>query len=160
MGQGQQKSQEGNLHVLAILSVYPSMCHDCMTWRQWSPRTWLASQGRNLLASGEWTLERQSGGLLCSLLDERFWRESVEEKAFMTLSGSRLAARCLGFDFCFRNIFSCLSVLQMEANSPLWQLKHKSPSECVRTEEKVSLENRHKRKKRNRFLLTTESGQY
>ena len=31
MGQGQQKSQEGHLQVLAILSIYPSMCHDFMT---------------------------------------------------------------------------------------------------------------------------------
>ena len=150
MGQRQQKSQEGHLQLLATSSVYPSMCQDFMTWRLWSPRTWLASQGRNLLASGEWTLERRSGGLSCSLL----------ESLHVTLSSSQLAARCLGFDFCFRNIFSCLSVLQMEANSSVWQLKHKSPSECVRTEEKVSLKNRHKRKKRNRFSLIAESGQY
>ena len=31
MGQGQQKSQEGHLQLLATSSVNPSMCHDFTT---------------------------------------------------------------------------------------------------------------------------------
>lgn len=52
------------------------------------------------------------------------------------------------FWFLFYKHFLCLSVLQMEANTSLWQLRHKSPSEYVRAEEKAPFQNKHKREKK------------